>query len=517
MGNSNSVEEFESSNKTERNQGFVVPDSAQQASPRRLESFQLDKRFENHVGLPVAVDGYGGGILRFYGRHKLPPHILCGIAMHVPAVEIAMGNQPGIVYLNHKNPTAILCDPQKVTLITDDPFLEQNNITRWSEETKNNGLPSPTPTMSGFQQQRSTGSLRTDPMLDSQSQEVQRQRGEELKRRQEAERRSKMEEAERLRQQQQAGLEQQRQAQLQEQRRREEMAARQAQQDALQRQEEERIRQEDDRIRQMEQQKEERRLKLEADARARKQREEEERIALSQAAEKRLQEAQKRREAALAAGENSANSEAALKAAEAENARILAEASSARKAAEEMQRASEGEERKRVALLEQAERDRIATEAKRRRALAEAEAKEREAKQLQSNEERRLEKEREAEENRRRVEYADRPGINNSDEWWASEEGQRQRDLDARKAERQASLNGPRKATLFDLNSMGTKPETPRALSKGQFTMVQAPERKSGFDVVKRARPEMAIEVHAEEAGDEECTFLGNCKCPNCR
>lgn len=498
MGNSNSVEEFESNNKSERNQGFLVPDNGPEpASPRRLESFQLDKRFENHVGLPVAVDGYGGGILRFYGRHKLPPHILCGIAMHVPAVEIATGNQPGIVYLNHKNPTAILCDPQKVTLITDDPFLEQNNITRWSDETKG-AVGAAKPPIDPY---ASKSSVRADPMLDAQ--EAQRQRGEDLKRRQEAERRVKLEEAENLRKRQQE-QEQQRRAAA-------DVAAAQAAREAA------RQREEAERERLAEQQKEQLRLQKENEIKLRKQREEDERILISQAAERRLQEAQKRREAALAAGENSANSEAAMRAAEAENARILAQASASRKAAEEMERTMELEEKKRTAALEQNERDRIANEAKQRRAQQEQEQRDREAKERAAIDARRAQQEAEAEESRRRVEYAGRPAINNSDEWWASEEGQRQRDLESRKAEREKAAAGPRKATLFDLNAMGSKPEPPRQLSQAEFNMLPAPARKSGFDIVKRARPEMVQADQFEEEKDEECTFLGNCKCANCR
>lgn len=504
MGNSNSVEEFESNNKQERNQGFIVPENGPEpASPRRLESFQLDKRFENHVGLPVAVDGYGGGILRFYGRHKLPPHILCGIAMHVPAVEIATGNQPGIVYLNHKNPTAILCDPLKVTLITDDPFLEQNNITRWSDESKS-GVARP---VDPYGPSAKPNSVRADASLDAQ--EAQRQRGEELKRRQEAERRLKIEEAEQLRRRQQEQEQQRRVAS-------DTQAQFQAAQAAQAAREAERQRQEDERLRQMELQKEELRRQKENEAKLRRQREEDERIAVSQAAEKRLQEAQKRREAAIAAGENTSKSEEAMRAAEAENARILAQAAASRKAAEEMERTMEIEEKKRVAAREQAERERIANDAKQRRAQQEQDQREREAKEKAAIDARRAQVEAEAEESRRRVEYAARPDIQNSDEWWASEEGQRQRDLDARKAERNATSTGPRKATLFDLNSMG-KPEPPRQLSQAQINQLPAPERKSGFDIVKRSRPEMVQADALEEDAHEECTFLGNCKCANCR
>lgn len=624
MGNTSSVEEFE--RKAPPQQGNFPPQSPQgfvadQEPTRKLESFQLDKRYENHVGLPVAVDGYGGGILRFYGRHKLPPHILCGIAMHVPAVEIATGSQPGIVYLNHKNPTAILCDPQKVTLITDDPFLDNNNITRWSDEQaqsmgfrpQSNSPPQRQPTINPYAQnvpvQRQSAYARPDqqpqyrdispqksvrepeqresmqyqqaPLPDSynddfnalgststtsplpldpqaaakeaarrrqiavenQARDQERLKEEEAARRrsaveqqayerkqaaeaairaaaeaqeralelaqlnaenaqrrrteiqiarQEQERNALLEEAERLREQQQKReadrkLREDRAAQ-----KRDELARIEAERQAL----------EEEKQRKIEQARETQRIQRETALALKKQQEEDERKNLEEANNKRLQDAQRRREEAIARGESAAAAAQAMKEAEEEQRRLIADGK-ARRAAEEMERVTEAEERKRVAALQQAERERIAEDAKQRRLRAEkdriAEAAAEDSKTVTN------------------VKFAERPPIEGDNSWWEGEEQERALQKAARMSEALSKSGGARKATLFDLNLMQTPMEPPKALTQAEFNLLPKAEKKTAFEIVKRARPSMVAREAEEEDAHEECTFLGDCKCPNCR
>ena len=171
----------------------------------------------------------------------------------------------------------------------------------------------------------------------------------------------------------------------------------------------------------------------------------------------------------------------------------------ARRAAEELERVAEAEERKRAEIQQKAERDRIAEDARQRRATA---------RQLeQSSEETKV----------RPITYEDGRPIDDSSEWWDTDEAERKRQSDIRTKEQLSKSGGARKQTLFDLSELHNDAEAPRSLTQAEFNLLPKEARKSGFEMVKRARPSQMEQAFEEEEASDVCTFLGNCKCTACR